>query len=73
MEGGKLILVLKITVNKLIWSCEIKISFKESCEIKISSSLKLFSSMLSYMVMKYGGATFLENLGVIWSKSRSGL
>ena len=63
MEGGKLILVLKISVNQPIWSGG----------IKISSSLKLLSSMLSRMVVKYGGATFLENLGGILSKSRSGL
>ena len=45
MEGRKLILVLKITANQLIWSCE----------IKISSSLKLLSSPLSYMVVKPWG------------------
>ena len=58
-----IILVLKITVNQPIWSHG----------IKISSSLKLLSSLLSCMVVKYGGATFLENLGGRLSKSRSGL
>ena len=48
MEGGNLILVLKITVNQPM-----------SCLIKISSSSKLLSSLLSYMVVKYMGASFL--------------
>ena len=30
---------------------------------KRSSSLKLLSSLLSCMVVKYGGSTFLENIG----------
>ena len=59
----KIFFVLKITVNQLIWSCR----------IKRSSSLKLLSSMLSCMLMKYGGATFLENHGGILSKYKSGL
>ena len=63
MEGGKLILVLKIIVNQTIWSCR----------IKISSSSKLLSSMLSCMFLKYGGVSFLENLGGILSKYKSGL
>ena len=42
-----------------------------SCEIKRNSFFKLFSSLLSYMVVKYGGAKFLENLGGRLSKSRS--
>ena len=36
-------------------------------------SLKLMSSLLSFKVVKYGGATSLENLGGRLNKSRSGL
>ena len=61
MEGGKLIFVLKIILNQPIWSCG----------IKRSSSLKLLSSLLSCMVVKYGGATFLKNLGGRLSKSKA--
>ena len=57
MEGGKLILVFNIT--EPIWSCR----------IKQSSYLKLLSSLFSCMVVKYGGATFLENLRGRLSKS----
>ena len=60
--GWKAFLVLKILVNQLMWSCE----------IKISSYLKLLSYLLSCRVVKYGGATFQKNLGGILSKSRSG-
>ena len=63
MEGGKLILVLNITVNRPIWSRG----------IKRISPLKLFPSLLSCMVVKYGGVAFLKNLGGRLSKSRSGV
>ena len=61
--GWKAYLDLEITVNQTFWSCG----------IKTSPSLKLLSSLLCCMVVKYGGATFLENIGGILSKSRSGL
>ena len=57
------ILALKITINQPIWSCGIKISFY----------LKLLSSLLCCMVVKHGGATFLENLGGGLGKSKNGL
>ena len=63
MEGGELNLVLKITVNQPIWSGGIKISY----------SLKLLSFLLSYMVVKYRGATFIDNIQGILRKYRSGL
>ena len=40
---------------------------------KRSSYLKILSSVLYCMVVKYGGATFLENHGGRLSKSKSGL
>ena len=58
--GWKAFLVLKITVNQPI----------SSCGIKRSSFFKVLSSMLSCMVVKYGGATFLEKLGGRLSKHK---
>ena len=49
--GWKSYFGLENNYNQPIWSCG----------IKISSSLKLLSSMLSCMVLKYVGATFVEN------------
>ena len=64
MEGGNLILVLKISVNESIWSCG----------IKRSSSLKLLTSLLSCMEhVKYGSASFLDNLGGRLSISKTSL
>ena len=61
--GWKAYFSLEKTINPPIWSYG----------LKTSSSLKLLSSLLSCMVVKYGGATFLEILGGRLSKSRSGL
>jgi hypothetical protein len=51
MEGGKLIMDLKTIVNQ--WTFDFG--------IRRNSSLRLLSLMLSYMVVKFGVATSLEN------------
>jgi hypothetical protein len=53
MEGGNLIMDLKTIVNQ--WTF--------GFGIRRNSSLRLSSLMLSYMVVKFGAATSLENHG----------
>jgi hypothetical protein len=53
MEGGKLILTLQTIVNQ--WTF--------GYGIKINSSLRLLSFLLSYMVVKFGSPRSLENSG----------
>ena len=60
MEGGKLILALKTVVNQHTFGSR----------IKGNSSLRLLSFMLSYVVVKLGVATYLENDGERLSKSK---